>query len=150
MAIQGFDDARATRVLTLNWGFDSQIQILGGSLKYIKWICSGKEKLRSTRCKCFQIYSMQLKRVISYILIKHCANFYKKPVQFTTSKAQKTPILGLFQGGYRFFAILTHKTQSNHLKTILNRFYGQKQAQKTISHGPSIQSRKDLEGTLLY
>ena len=59
MAIQSFDDARATIVLTLNvliWGDF----VRGASesknpkiLKYIKWICSEKEKLRGTRCKYF-------------------------------------------------------------------------------------------------
>ena len=42
-------------------------------------------------------------------------------------KSSKNTYFGpIFRGGYRFFAILTHKTQSNHLETTLNRFYGQK------------------------
>ena len=38
-------------------------------------------------------------------------------------KSSKNTYFGpIFRGGgYRFFAILTHKTQSNHLETILNR-----------------------------
>ena len=59
--------------------------------------------------------------------MKYGANFYKNRIQFTTSKAQKTPILGLLVFlGIQIFAILTHKTHLNHLKTILNRVYGQK------------------------
>ena len=43
---------------------------------------------------------------ISYIVLKHCANFYKKPIQFATWKAQKTPIFGpIFRGDIDFFVI---------------------------------------------
>ena len=55
MAIQSFDVVRATIVLTLNgliWGDFArgpQNQKIQKFLQYIKWICSGKEKLRGTR-----------------------------------------------------------------------------------------------------
>ena len=61
MAIQIFDDAQAAMMLPLNgltWGI-----LPGGGqnkksknqkiLKYEKLICSGKENLKETRCKCF-------------------------------------------------------------------------------------------------
>ena len=48
-------------------------------------------------------------------------------IQFTSELLrQKLKNYYLGGPGISIFVILTHKTQSNHLKTILNRFYGQK------------------------
>ena len=66
-AIQSFDDARATRVLTLNWGCDSQIQILRGSEKFQSisrgYVLENKNweehdacVFRSIQCNCRELY----------------------------------------------------------------------------------------------
>ena len=55
MLIQSFDDVRATIVLTLNWGFDSQIQILGGSKNFIVYQVDmfRKEKIEKNTMQVF-------------------------------------------------------------------------------------------------
>ena len=45
--------------------------------------------------------------------------FTKNRFNLQPEKLKKTPILGLFLGGISIFAILTHKTQFNHLETTL-------------------------------
>ena len=66
----------------------------------------------------------------SYVII-YCNEALHKFLQKTDLiyylESSKNTYFGpTFKGGYRFFAILTHKTQSNHLKTLLYRFYSQK------------------------
>ena len=114
-----FNDTRATRELTFNWGFDSQIQISGGGPKNLKiyqvdmfwknWEEHDASVFKSIPCKWKELYEeigqnvpiLLLFRIfrhkklsnfyyfvpaILYVVLKHCANFYLKLIEFTTSK----------------------------------------------------------------
>ena len=63
-------------------------------------------------------YNIYCNKALCQFLLKSDSIYYLK--------SSKNTYFGPLFRGISIFAILTHKTQSNHLETILNQFYGQK------------------------